>query len=331
MADKPTPQSRTGKLIQGLFNGGKAKKTSPAPYTRSRSVESIEPDEFSIPVDPRNELEETNWDDEETPDVILDRLSAQLPIDNDIPPPPTIIGDPDDWDDDALPAETVRKEAQISSGKPAKVDKKAKEAEDFWESIPAAPPETILDPLTTETNGVVNRSVGLWTTLTLQLQSFLPPAAKKFAAIILTGIFATLATLSITLVDAALARRGNDSSTPTAITAAPTTDTTPQISPERQLATALNTRLAQIASQYPDDLVSNISIDSTGDRLTVKLAPAWLEIDSAQQQQSIAKLWQQARSLQFSKLEISDNEGNLIARSPVVGNEMILVRSTVDR
>jgi hypothetical protein len=320
MDKKPTPQSRTGKFVQGLF-GGRGKQEPPPNYTRS--VESIEPDDLGFA---NNDDEETNWDDEETPDVILERLATELPI-VDPPPVTSIIGDPEDWDDDALPAATVKKEVVISTKPNRKPDRVAKVAEDFWESIPAESYDPI-GPNPEDKSSLVDRSVGLWTTLTLQLQSLLPQSLKKLAAIILTGAIVLLVTLSISILDGLLANRDKIAQIPSppAISAPVNSALTPpQASPEQLLADSLSARLDAITSEYPDDIINNLFVDLSRDRLVVKLNLAWYLIDDLRQNELTAKMWQQATANHFSKLEVQDLQGKLVARSPVVGNEMVIL------
>jgi hypothetical protein len=59
--------------------------------------------------------------------------------------------------------------------------------------------------------------------------------------------------------------------------------------------------------------------------LTVKVAEDWYRLSEIEQNQLATKMWKEANSLDFSKLEIANMEGKLIARSPVVGSEMIIL------
>jgi hypothetical protein len=46
-----------------------------------------------------------------------------------------------------------------------------------------------------------------------------------------------------------------------------------------------------------------------------------------QQQQIAQSLWQQSRTYQMSKLELRSSNGNLLARSPIVGQDMVILSS----
>ncbi len=119
---------------------------------------------------------------------------------------------------------------------------------------------------------------------------------------------------------------------------------TPVIEPEptpipvREL-TPEQTLLAAIENQFSD---ISISVKNTKDKniisqlikplqanfrtsdLTVKISDIWYDLEKSQQDKLAAEILQRSQELNFIHLEVVDFQEKIIARSPVVGNEMII-------
>ncbi len=100
--------------------------------------------------------------------------------------------------------------------------------------------------------------------------------------------------------------------------------TTP-ISPEEALITAVRSQFSTLASQYPAGLISNLELDNERQMAIITLGNLWASLTGEQQQQVAQSLWQQARVYQMAKVEMRSSGGNLLARSPVVGSDMVIV------
>jgi hypothetical protein len=98
-------------------------------------------------------------------------------------------------------------------------------------------------------------------------------------------------------------------------------------SPEEALVAAVRSQFSTLASQYPAGLISNLELDNERQLAIVTLGNLWANLTVDQQQQVAQSLWQQARTYQMSKLEMRSGSGQLLARSPVVGQEMVIVSS----
>ncbi|MFN7656561.1 MAG: hypothetical protein ACK5P3_00135, partial [Dolichospermum sp.] len=75
-----------------------------------------------------------------------------------------------------------------------------------------------------------------------------------------------------------------------------------------------------IVSQLIKPLVANFR---TGD-LTLKISDIWYSLEKYQQDKLAADILQRSQELNFTHLKIVDSQEKIIARSPVVGNEMII-------
>jgi hypothetical protein len=112
-----------------------------------------------------------------------------------------------------------------------------------------------------------------------------------------------------------------EASQPPAITSAGTLP----ISPEETLITAVRSQFSTLASQYPAGLISNLELDNERQLAIVTLGNLWASLTGDQQQQVAQSLWQQARAYQMAKVEMRSSNGSLLARSPVVGSDMVIV------
>jgi hypothetical protein len=125
------------------------------------------------------------------------------------------------------------------------------------------------------------------------------------------------------------------------ITAKPATTTTPQVeskveprviapAPKPKSLTAAEKNLARFREAAGDraPLLTGVKPVGGKEKVQISLADGWYGLDSDSQDQLAAGLLEKAKVRNFAGLELLDGQGNVLARSPVVGSEMvILVRS----
>lgn len=105
----------------------------------------------------------------------------------------------------------------------------------------------------------------------------------------------------------------------------------PLLTPEQSLIAAIQTQVADITNRLGGGLVKSVDADFSIGLLTVKVAEDWYKLSDVEQNQLATKMWKEANSLDFSKLQIANLEGKLIARSPVVGSEMIILERGINK
>jgi len=74
-------------------------------------------------------------------------------------------------------------------------------------------------------------------------------------------------------------------------------------------------------------LLGSVQTNFKRGRLIVALNDDWYQLDPQKQKQLVTDLQNRTRSLNFKKLLVADAQSNLIARSPVTGNEVIILRN----
>ncbi|MGC9526528.1 MAG: hypothetical protein ACP5D7_13415 [Limnospira sp.] len=92
------------------------------------------------------------------------------------------------------------------------------------------------------------------------------------------------------------------------------------------LSDSIRDRLAEFSDRYGDDLIQAVEANFVASLLQVEVGDEWYELDDKNQNRWANQLFQKVRSLDFTRLEIRDNDGQIIARNPVVGSEMIIFK-----
>ncbi|MGB8686450.1 MAG: hypothetical protein WCD53_03820 [Microcoleus sp.] len=99
----------------------------------------------------------------------------------------------------------------------------------------------------------------------------------------------------------------------------------PPLTPEQSLIAAIQNQVAEMTNRLGGGLVKSIQANFSSSLLTVKVAEDWYGLSEVEQNQLANQMWKEANTLDFSKLEIMNLQGKLIARSPVIGAEMIIL------
>lgn len=94
-----------------------------------------------------------------------------------------------------------------------------------------------------------------------------------------------------------------------------------------QIAIAkIQTQVSEVADQYGEALFSSIQTNFKRGRLIVALNSGWYQLAPDQQTKLVSDLQKRSRSLNFQKLFVADAENNLVARTPVTGDGIIILR-----
>lgn len=100
----------------------------------------------------------------------------------------------------------------------------------------------------------------------------------------------------------------------------------PELTPEQNLIAAIQNQVTKVTERYGNGLIQSIEANFPGSRLVVKVGDDWYSLKPAQQDKLADEILRRSNELDFSKLEITDPEGTLLARSPVVGSNMVILK-----
>ncbi|HIK29740.1 MAG TPA: hypothetical protein IGS17_18915 [Oscillatoriales cyanobacterium M59_W2019_021] len=116
-------------------------------------------------------------------------------------------------------------------------------------------------------------------------------------------------------------------SAPTSKEAAPAPTLPAKPTPEQRFIAAIQTQVAQMAQKYVEDpSIDSLNANFADSLLQIRVADLWFDLPNSKQNQ-LAKSWmKQAKDFDFQTLEILDRKGAIVARSPVVGSEMIILQ-----
>lgn len=97
-----------------------------------------------------------------------------------------------------------------------------------------------------------------------------------------------------------------------------------QVSPDAELIAKVQKQVTEIAEPYSVGLVQAVRTNVQRNTMTVQMNNDWYTLASDSQTRLANDLLKRSRRLDFNTLEIKDPEGELIARSPVVGKKMVI-------
>jgi hypothetical protein len=91
-----------------------------------------------------------------------------------------------------------------------------------------------------------------------------------------------------------------------------------------QLQTLLKSGGDRPVNRPATDLLQSVQV--AGTRLIARLAPNWEGLAESEQDTFAAQLQALSQEQGFERLELVDSQGQLLARSPVVGDRMVILR-----
>jgi hypothetical protein len=98
------------------------------------------------------------------------------------------------------------------------------------------------------------------------------------------------------------------------------------LSPEKIAISNIQAQVADISKKYGEALIQSVQTNFKLGRLIVELSDAWYQLDASKQEQLMAELLGRSQKLNFKKLLVADASQHLIARSPLVGNQMVILK-----
>jgi hypothetical protein len=89
---------------------------------------------------------------------------------------------------------------------------------------------------------------------------------------------------------------------------------------------AIQAQLSSSIAAIGENLVDSVQAQETTHTLSVALKEDWSGLSTANQTQVAQTLLKKSQQLKFNKLELRDNSGELVARSPLIGNDVIILK-----
>jgi hypothetical protein len=107
----------------------------------------------------------------------------------------------------------------------------------------------------------------------------------------------------------------------------PTAISQPQVEPVPSARIAnIQKQFVELTESYAPDLVEAVQVNPQRDLLQLQVSGEWYGLAANQQDRLAGEMWKRSQKLRFSQLDVTDAEGNLLARSPVIGKQMIVLQ-----
>lgn len=100
----------------------------------------------------------------------------------------------------------------------------------------------------------------------------------------------------------------------------------PKYTPEQSLIAAIQQELNTLTQRDASGLIQSIQADFLASHLVVTVKDDWYDLKPARQESLGNEVWLRSQKLDFRKLDMIDSQGRLVARNPVVGNAIVILR-----
>lgn len=101
-----------------------------------------------------------------------------------------------------------------------------------------------------------------------------------------------------------------------------------ELTPEQSLIASIQAQVAQVSDRFSDGLIQSVQANFEGGSLSIQVKDDWYKLKQSEQDKLANRMFNEAEQLDFTRLEITDPQGTLVARSPVVGRNMIIFKQT---
>lgn len=166
---------------------------------------------------------------------------------------------------------------------------------------------------------LLSRGWQLWLGLLAQVRSQLPqPWQSRLTDTVMTAIFAGLLVLLLVVFT-------SGSPAPATEPEAPPPEEAPEVPAAADIA-PLQNQVAEITGNYAAGMVQTVQADFQGKTLLITLSSQWYSLSRSQQEQLAQDLYDRLGELAFDKLYLQDPEARPLARSPVIGDHMVILQ-----
>ncbi|NEP89032.1 MAG: hypothetical protein F6K18_20575 [Okeania sp. SIO2C2] len=103
----------------------------------------------------------------------------------------------------------------------------------------------------------------------------------------------------------------------------------PKLTPEQILIVSIQNQIDELTNQYGAGIIESLRVNFPSSLLIVELNNDWYEKAEEEQDQLVNQMFQEAQDLDFSKLQVMNSQGRVIARSSVINSEMIVLERSL--
>lgn len=101
------------------------------------------------------------------------------------------------------------------------------------------------------------------------------------------------------------------------------------LTPEQNLVASIQGEINSLTKQFPEGLVSSLQANFVDSILTIIVDEDWYNLNESKQTELADSVWKRSQELDFKKIEIKDLDKEVVARSPVIGDNVIIIKSSL--
>jgi hypothetical protein len=102
------------------------------------------------------------------------------------------------------------------------------------------------------------------------------------------------------------------------------------LTPEQRLIAAIQAQVDDVTQPYGDNIVRSIEADFEQGTLRIIVGDAWYLLKEKLQDRLGTDVLRLAQKLDFNKMRVEDLQGNFVARNPVVGDALVIMKRYQD-
>jgi hypothetical protein len=349
---KTTPKNQSGTSVQKVTQTLQQSWNKAQPALKAQSIKALrgtiqllegvaekleaEPTPSAIaPVSTSTEVLSAAQDVEEVVPVPVETPLVEEPL---AAPDPELLNPP-------TTQESAQPEPEVWLKTPTTQDPVQPEPEVLLKTPKTEKPATFVDKFLPS----LERVQCWWTALLKQIRALLPASLnQKLSDWGLTSAIATVIVLLLWTTVVLLPDKSSEVAklppppaeipTPPELTAPRQPETVPiapapapVLTPEQNLIAAIQNQVSEITEKYANGLIQSIQANFPSSLLVVKVSEGWYNLSQSQQDKLADEMLRRSQELDFSKLQITDSEGTALARSPVVGSHMVILKRSTSQ
>ncbi|NEO58505.1 MAG: hypothetical protein F6K54_38905 [Okeania sp. SIO3B5] len=103
----------------------------------------------------------------------------------------------------------------------------------------------------------------------------------------------------------------------------------PKLTPEQTLIVSIQNQIDDLINQYGGGITESLRVNFPSSLLIVELNNDWYDKTEEEQDKLVNQMFEEAQDLDFSKLQVMNFQGRVIARSSVINSEMIILERSL--
>ncbi|NEQ75049.1 MAG: hypothetical protein F6K23_19600 [Okeania sp. SIO2C9] len=103
----------------------------------------------------------------------------------------------------------------------------------------------------------------------------------------------------------------------------------PKLTPEQILIVSIQNQIDDLINQYGAGITESLRVNFPSSLLIVELNNDWYDKTEEEQDKLVKQMFQEVQDLDFSKLQVMNFQGRVIARSSAINSEMIILERSL--